>query len=118
MARAERAAKGSSQTAKGVSANIFKAVRSALANRTGKRGFSEVGYQFQKHFGRGNPAWGGNVPAGAKLNPATFNQVGYKTFQEIWQARGKFKRVGRFIEKRLPDGRGIKFQENWQFNTA
>lgn len=29
---------------RGASANTFKAVGSALANRTGKRGFSEVGY--------------------------------------------------------------------------
>ena len=97
------------------SVNTFKAVRSALAPRPGKRGFSEVGYQFQKHFGRGNPAWRSHIPDGANMNPSTFNEAGYKTFKEIWRAPGEFKRVGGFIEKRLPDGRGIRFQENWQF---
>ncbi len=100
---------------RGASANTFKGVRSALASRTGKRGFSEVGYQFQKHWGRGNPTWGSNIPTGARLNPGTFNQAGYNTFKQIWRSPGKFNRVGGFIEKRLPDGRGIRFQENWQF---
>ena len=90
------------------------AVRSALADRVGKRGFSEVGYQFQKHFGRGG-AWGEAIPEGATLNPATFNQAGYNTFKEIWRSPGNFQRVGGFLEKRLSDGRGIRLQENWLF---
>lgn len=80
----------------------------------GKRGFTEVGYQFQKHFGRGG-SWGDAIPQGAKLNPATFNEAGYKTFQEIWKAPGSFQKVGGFLEKRLPDGRGIRLQDNWMF---
>ena len=107
--------KTASKVAKGASADTFKGVRSALASRKGKRGFSEVGYQFQKHWGRGNPAWGSNIPTGAKLNPSTFNQAGYDTFKQIWRSSGNFKRVDGFIEKRLPDGRGIRFQENWKF---
>ncbi|MNS87522.1 hypothetical protein D3C72_1214690 [compost metagenome] len=91
-----------------------KAVRSALADRVGKRGFTEVGYQFRKHLGRGGN-WGDIIPQGASLNPKTFNEAGYKTFQEIWRAPGSFQKVGGFIEKRLPDGRGIRFQDNWQF---
>ncbi|WP_206531753.1 hypothetical protein [Sphingobacterium sp. DR205] len=90
------------------------AVRSALADRIGKRGFTEVGYQFQKHFGRGG-SWGDAISQGAKLNPATFNEAGYKTFQEIWKAPGLFQKVGGFLEKRLPDGRGIRLQDNWMF---
>lgn len=88
------------------------AIRSALANRTGKRGFSEVGYQFQKHHGRGGN-W--TIPQGVKQNPTMFNQAGYKTFKEIWRAPGSFKNVGGFYEKRLSDGRGIRLQHNWQF---
>ncbi|HBV17988.1 DUF6443 domain-containing protein [Chryseobacterium carnipullorum] len=88
------------------------AVRSALGDRIGKRGFLEVGYQFQKHFGRsGNWA----IPQGVRQNPAMFNQAGYDTFKEIWRSPGSFQRVGGFIEKRLSDGRGIRFQENWKF---
>lgn len=90
------------------------AVRSALSDRIGKRGFSEVGYQFQKHFGRGGN-WSSAISEGVKLNPTTFNQAGYNTFKEIWRAPGSFKKVGGFLEKRLPDGRGIRLQENWQF---
>ena len=90
------------------------AVRSALADRIGKRGFSDVGYQFQKHFGRGGD-WGEAISQGVKLNPATFNQAGYDTFKSIWKAPGSFQNVGGFIEKRLPDGRGIRLQENWKF---
>jgi hypothetical protein len=74
----------------------------------------EVGYQFQKHFGRGGN-WAEAIPQGAKLNPATFNEAGFKTFKEIWRAPGSFEKVGNFIEKRLPDGRGIRLQQNWEF---
>ena len=88
------------------------AVRTALADRIGKRGFTEVGYQFQKHFSRGGD-W--EIPLGVTKNPAMYNQAGYKTFKEIWRAPGSFENIGGFIEKRLPDGRGIRFQENWKF---
>ncbi|MDP9957134.1 RHS repeat-associated protein [Epilithonimonas hungarica] len=92
------------------------AVRSALASRVGKRGFTEVGYQFSKHAGRAanGALWRTAMSAGTK-NPAAFNEAGYKTFKEIWKAPGSFKKVGGFLEKRLPDGRGIRLQENWQF---
>ncbi|MBO9620565.1 MAG: RHS repeat-associated core domain-containing protein [Niabella sp.] len=103
-----------STAVKGGYSEASSAVRSALADRTGKRGFSEVGYQFQKHFGRGGN-WGGAISEGAKLNPATFNQAGYSTFKEIWRAPGSFQKVGGFLEKRLSDGRGMRLQENWQF---
>ncbi|WP_265130976.1 hypothetical protein [Chryseobacterium oranimense] len=88
------------------------AIRSALTSRIGKRGFTEVGYQFQKHFGRG-----GNwvIPQGVKQNPTMFNKAGYNTFKEIWRSPGSFQKVGGFIEKRLSDGRGIRLQENWKF---
>lgn len=48
-------------------------------------------------------------------NPAAFNEAGYKIFKEIWKAPGVFKKEKGFIEKRLPDGRGIRFQENGKF---
>ena len=95
---------------------VSKAVRTALASRIGKRGYTEVGYQFSKHAGRPNGAvWKSIIPEGATLNPNTYNEAGYKTFQEIWRAPGEFKHVDGFIEKRLPDGRGLRFQENWVF---
>lgn len=105
---------GGAAAAEGGFSLVQVAVRSALAQRIGKRGFTEVGYQFQKHFGRGG-AWGDIIPKGAKLNPQTFNEAGFKTFQEIWRAPGSFQKVGAFLEKRLPDGRGLRLQHNWQF---
>lgn len=80
------------------------ALRSAVADRLGKRGFSEVGYQFQKHFGRGVGDWASAISGDATLNPATFNKAGYNTFKEIWKAPGSFQKVGGFLEKRLMDG--------------
>lgn len=95
---------------------VSTAVRSAMASRVGKRGFTEVGYQFQKHAGRqGGGLWRSSLSQGTTLNPATYNQVGYNTFKEIWRAPGSFQKVGGFWEKRLLDGRGVRFQENWQF---
>lgn len=105
--------KGGSNSAYSLTA---KAVRTALGDRTGKRGFTEVGYQFQKHAGReGGEFWKAALPQGAVLNPATYNQAGYNMFKEIWKAPGSFQNVGGFIEKRLPDGRGIRLQGNFEF---
>ena len=95
------------------------ALRSALANRVGKRGFTEVGFQFQKHAGRtemNGALWIEEyLEAGVTKNPEAYNNAGYKAFKDIWRAPGSFNRVNGFIEKRLPDGRGIRLQENWQF---
>ncbi|MEG1591655.1 hypothetical protein [Chryseobacterium sp.] len=107
---------GEGQAAKGGYAMTSTAVRTALANRVGKRGFTQVGYQFSKHAGRAKNGelWKSAMSEGAK-NPAAFNEAGYKMFKEIWKAPGSFKKVDGFLEKRLPDGRGIRLQENWQF---
>jgi RHS repeat-associated protein len=94
---------------------VSTAVRSALANRVGKRGFTEVGYQFQKHLSRGIGPWSNSITNGSKLNPSTFNQVGYNTFKEIWRAPGSFKNIDGFLEKRLMDGRGMRLQQDWRF---
>ncbi len=88
--------------------------RSAFRSRPGKRGYTEVGYQFQKHASRGG-SWAEAIPQGVTLNPGTYNQAGRTAFLEIWKSPGSFHKVGKFWEKRLPDGRGIRFQQNWQF---
>jgi RHS repeat-associated protein len=90
-------------------------MRSALAARIGKRGFTEVGYQFQKHFGRGSSTLASFVEKGAKMNPETFNKAGIDAFKAIWRAEGSFMKVGSFLEKRLPDGTGIRLQTNLEF---
>jgi len=111
---ARMAARGGNVANRGYRA-ASKAARSALADRVGKRGFSEVGYQFQKHMGRGARNWGDIIQTGTKLNPGTFNQAGYNTFREIWRAPGSFQNVGGFLEKRLPDGRGMRLQQDGMF---
>ena len=93
------------------------AFKSAEAPRAGKRGYTEAGYQYQKHAsGRVNSSlWSGTLSTGTK-NPAAFNQAGTRAFLEIWVSpEGTFKQVGGFWEKRLPDGRGIRLQTDFTF---
>jgi RHS repeat-associated protein len=82
------------------------------------RGYTEVGYQLSKHAGRLNTgnsqAWKSFLTEGA-INPQNWNQAGLKMLKEIWRAPGSFKRVNGFLEKRLPNGMGVRFQENWKF---
>jgi hypothetical protein len=91
------------------------ATRTALADRIGKRGFTEVGYQFQKHVGRGNSTLESFIPHGSTRNPVTWNQAGYEAYKAILRAPGNFQNTGMFLEKRLPDGTGIFLQHNFQF---
>ena len=106
------AAKGIKLGYKGISI----ATRSALAARIGKRGYTEVGYQFSKHAGRVNgSAWKSIIPIGTTLNPNAWNKYGYDVYKEIMRSPGSIEKVGGFLEKRLPDGRGIRLQDDFKF---
>jgi RHS repeat-associated protein len=94
------------------------AIRSAFAERVGRgRFYTEVGYQFQKHaFGRTNSSmWANHKIFDITLNPAAYNKMGKNTFKYIWRNGGEFEDTGKFFEKRLPDGKGLRFQHDWKF---
>jgi len=55
------------------------------------------------------------ITEGIKLNLSTYDAAGIKAVKDIWRSPGEFQNVNGFIEKRLPDGRGIRFQHDWTF---
>lgn len=55
------------------------------------------------------------INAGISAIRGDYAAAGYETFKEILRSPGSIEKVGGFLEKRLPDGRGIRFQENFQF---
>lgn len=94
--------------------NVYKIARDS-AQETYK-GSTKVGHALSKHAGRNPEIWGGKI----KGNMTTWNEQGIKHFDEIVNAPGKFKRLVsekgiEFIEKRLPDGRGIRLNQDWTF---
>lgn len=97
--------------------NASDPVRSALTVRTSGRGkgLTEAGYQFQKHYDRVGAGWLKFINKNLKRDKLAWNRAGWQAFKEIWKAPGKFINTGSFYEKRLPDGRGIRFQHNWVF---
>jgi hypothetical protein len=42
-------------------------------------------------------------------------QAAMRHFDEIMFGPGQWVDTGKFIEKRLPDGRGLRFQHDWVF---
>jgi hypothetical protein len=99
--------------------NVTRAVRTAWAMRTNMKNgtrFTDVGYQLSKHAGRSinSVKWKSLLNSG-KINPANWDQAGRKAFRQIWRSEGQWKNTGQFWEKRLSDGRGIKFQHDWKF---
>jgi len=75
---------------------------------------TRLGHALSKHAGRKPGLWGK-----IKGNPKTWHQQGMKQFREIYDAPGGFKKVTTdgisFLEKRLPDGRGIRLQMDYTF---
>ena len=69
-------------------------------------GLSNAGRAFQKHAGRGERGlsiWG-KIQGG---NPG-LNNAGLKNLNEILRGQGKFIQNGKYLEKFLPDGRGVR----------
>jgi hypothetical protein len=74
------------------------------------KGSTRLGHALSKHAGRNPDIWG-------KISgsPSTYHSQATKHLREIYRAPGDFKRVTNpngvtFLEKMLPDGRGIRLQ--------
>lgn len=88
------------------------------------KGSTEVGYALSKHAGRpkttsypgvsGKEVWGT-----MKGSQPTWNEQGMKHLREVLRAPGEFKQVQVenlfFLEKRLPDKRGVRLQMDTTF---
>ncbi|KJX70282.1 hypothetical protein WH82_03255 [Parageobacillus thermoglucosidasius] len=90
-----------------------KIIQTATAHKKG--GETVVGHALQKHAGRNPHIWGK-----VKGGPAQINQMALKHLQEILNGTGGFKRVKNsrgieFLEKKLPDGRGVRLNLDGTF---
>lgn len=78
------------------------------------KGSTRLGHALSKHSGR-NPGLWGKVTG----SPRMWHQQGMKQFREIYDAPGGFNKATTdgvsFLEKRLPDGRGIRLQMDYKF---
>jgi hypothetical protein len=79
-----------------------------------RKGSTVIGHALSKHAGRNPEIWGKTT--GSMKN---WNAQGMKHFQEIIDGPGKFKQITNkgvtFLEKRLPDGRGIRLNMDSTF---
>lgn len=79
------------------------------------KGSTRLGHALSKHAGRNPGIWGrlrGSID--------TWHEQGMRHFREIYRGPGSFQRVTtdkglQFIEKRLPDGRGIRLNLDYTF---
>lgn len=89
--------------------NIFKS-----ASQPKKGGETIAGHALQKHAGRNPDIWGK-----VHENSDSINNAAMKHIQEILDAPGSFQTVGSngrmFLEKMLPDGRGIRLNMDGTF---
>ena len=91
-------------------------------NATDKGGLSQFGKQLEKHMDVNNPkrnpdVWGGGPLKG---NNGAKSQTGYDQFKDVFNAPGSFspkanKNGTVFLEKSLPDGRGVRLNRNGSF---
>jgi RHS repeat-associated protein len=98
-------------TAKGV-VNYSNVLNSASSAH---KGSTVLGHALSKHAGRKPGIWG-------KLtgNPSTWHSQALKHFDDIMNASGSFTKTTtekgiKFLEKRLPDGRGIRLNMDGTF---
>ena len=84
------------------------------ATNAKKGGETVVGHALQKHSGRNPHIWG-KVKGGSNQ----INQTALKQLKEIMNAPGGFTKVKtkgiQFLEKRLPDGRGVRLNLDGTF---
>ncbi|MCG8906195.1 hypothetical protein [Pseudomonas sp. DP-17] len=77
-------------------------------------GSTVVGHALSKHAGRHPEIWGKTTGA-----MSTWNDQAMKHLREITRAPGEFKPVTDkgliFMEKRLPDGRGVRLNMDGTF---
>jgi len=79
------------------------------------KGSTRVGHALSKHAGRNPDIWG--TLSG---NQSTWHQQAMRHFREILRGPGEFQRVTNshgttFLEKMLPDGRGVRLQLDYRF---
>ncbi|TQR39824.1 hypothetical protein C7Y47_02025 [Lysinibacillus sphaericus] len=100
-------------TVNAISVNRDTIINSATQAKKG--GETVVGHALQKHGGRHPDIWG-KVKGGSDQ----INQTAKKHLEEIINAPGDFIKVTNdrgitFIEKRLPDGRGVRLNQDGTF---
>lgn len=95
----------------------FGELRSAVnAGAEAYKGSTVMGHAISKHAGR-NPGIWGKITG----NPSTWHEQGMQHFREVYRAPGSFQRVTdaktglSWIEKRLPDGRGVRLNLDGKF---
>lgn len=95
--------------------NIDKSKAITTATAEHKGGETVVAHSLRKHASDGkdrNPdIWGGKV----KGNSASVNAQAEKHLREILDGPGKFVQNGKFLEKKLPDGRGVRLNQDGTF---
>jgi RHS repeat-associated protein len=96
-----------------VKVNSETVINSATAPKKG--GETVVGHALQKHAGRNPDIWGK-----VKGGPDQINQTALKHLEEILDAPGDFIKVTNdrgitFLEKKLPDGRGVRLNLDGTF---
>jgi hypothetical protein len=74
------------------------------------KGSTRLGHALSKHAGRKSDVWG-NISG----SPSTYHSQAMKHLREIYRAPGSFQKVTypsgvSFLEKMLPDGRGLRLQ--------
>jgi filamentous hemagglutinin len=74
------------------------------------KGSTRLGHALSKHAGRKSDVWG-NISG----SPSTYHSQAMKHLREIYMAPGSFQKVTypsgvSFLEKMLPDGRGLRLQ--------
>jgi len=79
------------------------------------KGATRIGHALSKHAGRKPEIWG--KIEGTMRN---WHEQAMRHFKDIYHGPGKFVRVTTpkgisFLEKRLPDGRGIRLNLNYTF---
>ena len=92
--------------------NTATALRSASETY---KGTTRLGHALSKHAGRNPDIWG-KVTG----NPSTWHNQAIQHFREILRSPGSFQRVTNskgttFLEKMLPDGRGVRLQLDHRF---
>lgn len=93
--------------------NNKKIISSATVPKKG--GETVAGHALQKHSGRRPDIWGE-----IKGGPNQINQTALKHLQEILEGPGEFMEVKnprgiKFLEKKLPDGRGVRLNLDGTF---
>lgn len=78
-------------------------------------GLTKVGRAFQKHAGRGSR--GSQIWGKIKDGNLGLNKAGMKHLKDILRGESDFVNNGKYIEKFLPDGQGVRLTPDGGFVT-